>query len=111
MRAGGQMTPEEIQSALIEGQSLNRRDPGLVRAELVDALHDYAEIFREKGEMENQRADAIDVVAAKVAAGGSAEAPDIAQSASFEHKQQLAYMRFQELQMRVNRLVMEHGNG
>lgn len=80
------------------------------RSRLVDALHDYAEIFREKAAMELRRAEAVDVVAAKVATGGSAEQPDLQQSEAFEREQRFMHMRFQELQMRVNRLILEHGD-
>lgn len=86
------------------------REVSLVRAELVDSLRDYAEIFREKAAMELRRAEAVDVVAAKVAAGGSAEQPDLQQSEAFEREQKFMHMRFQELQMRVNRLILEHGD-
>lgn len=86
------------------------REAGLVRAELVDALRDYAEIFREKAAMEQQRAEAVDIVASKVAAGGSAEQPDLEQSKEFEREQYLLHLRFQEVQLRCNRLILEHGN-
>lgn len=82
-----------------------------MRAELVDAFHEYADIFREKAAMELQRAEAVDIVARKVADGGSAEAPDLAESQAFERAQNFLHMRFQEVQMKCNRLILEHGNG
>lgn len=86
------------------------REISLVRAELVDALHDYAAIFREKAAMEERRAAAVDAMADKIAKGGSAQQQDIQQSANWEREQQFIGMRFQELQLKCNRLILEHGD-
>ena len=86
-----------------------KREPDLVRAELVDALRDYAGIFREKGQFEIHRAEAVELMAAKVEAGGKAEQPDIQQSQDFARAYGLLEMRFNEVKMRCERLIIEHG--
>jgi len=86
------------------------RDTGLVRAELVDALNDFAEIFRQKAAMEFARAEAIEIMADKIKAGGAAEQPDIQASQEFEKAYGLLEMRFTEIKLRCQRLIIEHGN-
>lgn len=85
------------------------RDVGLVRAELVDALRTHAEIFREKAAMEIRRAEYTEGIASKVERGEASDHADMQNSAAWERNQQLLGMRFQESQMRCNRLLMEHG--
>lgn len=92
------------------GLPVFRRDPALVRAELVDALEQYAEIFREKASMEFSRAEAVEIMADKIRAGGAAEQPDIKASQEFARAYALLEMRFNELKMRCERLILEHGN-
>ena len=99
-----QQGPMQIQGPNVTAS----RDPGLVRAELVDALRDYAAIFREKAQFENYRADAVDAMAETIENGGKASGPDIAQSQDFERKYQLLEMRHAEVKMKCNRLIMEH---
>lgn len=86
------------------------RETSLVRAELVDAMRDYAEVFRQKAALELERAANVEKMADRIASGGHAEQPDIQLSQEWDRQQQLAHMRFQELQMRVNRLILEHGD-
>jgi hypothetical protein len=87
-----------------------RREPDLVRAELVDALRDYAQIFHAKARMESTRAENIELIALRVEQGGSAEGPDTTVSQEWERAYRLLEMRFEETRMRVNRLLLEHGN-
>ena len=87
-----------------------KRDPELVRAELVDALQQYAEIFREKAAMEFSRAEAVELIADKIKAGGAADAGDIQQGQAFARAYGLLEMRFNEMKMRCDRLILEHGN-
>src|SRR5260370_26989023 len=83
------------------------REPDLVRAELVDALRDYAQIFHEKARMETVRADNIETMARNIEAGGAAEQPDVLTSQEFARAYHLLEMRFEEVRMRVNRLLLE----
>jgi len=87
-----------------------KREADLVRAELVDALRDYAQVFRDKAELEIKRAENVELMAEKIAGGGAAEQPDLKDSQEWARAMQLNEMRFNELQMRCNRLILEHGN-
>jgi hypothetical protein len=86
------------------------REPDLVRAEFVDAMRDYAQVFREKAALEIRRAEAIEEMARKVEATGAAEQPDVLTSQEWERAYKLLEMRFHEMNMRVQRLMLEHGN-
>ena len=87
------------------------RDAGLVRAELVDALRDYAQVFRDKAAMELERAQNVELMAGKIEAGGSATwDEDVPQSQQWAQRYKLLEMKFQELQIKCNRLILEQGN-
>ena len=121
------MTPEELEAMkkLVDGENdrpevtLKRpedylrtgRDPGLIRAELLDALEDYSRIFIEKSELEMERCWAVKGIIARVQSGLEFEQADIEMKTANEwiQRYRLLNMRFQEMQMRVNRLILEYG--
>lgn len=86
------------------------RDPGLVRAELVDGIRDLADVWRQKSKMEAERGARLDEIAEKIAAGGSASGDDALMNQDWQRAYNLCEMRMNELQLRVNRLLVEHGN-
>lgn len=101
------MTPEDIQKQFATGSF--KRDPGLVRAELVDALQQFAEIFRQKASMEFSRAERVEAMANKIAAGGAADQADIQAGQDYEKAYGLLEMQFTEVKLRCQRLLIEHG--
>ena len=113
MSEGHYLNDEEFNKLAVQAltMALKTRDPGLVRAELVDALRDYAQIFREKSAMEIERAENVEAMAAKIEAGGSASmAKEVPLSQEWAHRYKLLEMKFNEYQMKCNRLVLEHGD-
>jgi hypothetical protein len=80
-----------------------------VRGELLDALRDYARLFREKAQLEIHRAEAVDDMARKVRAGGPCEQPDATVSREFEQAYRLLDVRFNEVRQRCSRLMQEYG--
>lgn len=106
-------TADAIDTAAAEYamSKVSRRDPGLVRAELLDALDSYSEIFRDKAAMELERFEAVRGIINRVQSGLEFEQADIEMKTANEwiQRYRLLDMRFQEMQMRVNRLILEHG--
>ena len=84
------------------------RDLELVKAELVDAMQDYAHIFKEKAGLEMERFEVVLKMAGECA-NGSMPFQDEVQAADFLKRYQLLEMRHEELKMRVQRLIIERG--
>lgn len=84
------------------------RDISLIKAELVDAMQDYAHIFKEKSGMELERFDSVLKMAADCDAGGI-PFQDVGQSQDFAKRYQLLEMRHDELKIRIARLLIERG--
>lgn len=83
------------------------REPGLVRAELVDAYRDWAQLFREKAAMEMQRAAAIEAMADQFAKGLNATNSEVVEANQWALSMQLLEIRHNELLMRCKRLLIE----
>ena len=88
---------------------MNDRAVSLVRAELVDAVRDFADVFRQKAAMEMERCENIENMAIVIEGGGAANTDDVKISSDWEKRYRLLEMLFNERTMRVHRLLIEHG--
>ncbi len=84
------------------------RDLSLIKAELVDAMQDYAAIFKEKADMELERYATLSDMAVRSSEEG-AGVFTVEQSQDFQRRYMLLEMRHDELKMRVVRLMIERG--
>jgi hypothetical protein len=86
-----------------------RRDPDLIRAEIVDTVRDCADSFRDKAAMEIKRAERLDELATQVQSRGIASEEELNMTAEWMRAYKLQEMRYHELKLRLDHLITEIG--